>query len=88
MTNADWWARVVSGAHEAPRPEAAARVDAAQGRARGCDRPQGGSRHRRRGRAHGGRELRRTRLFRSHEQTELVGAIADTRAMLEAKGWE
>jgi hypothetical protein len=25
-------------------------------------------------------ELRKTRLFRSHEQAELVGAIADTRA--------
>jgi hypothetical protein len=25
--------------------------------------------------------MRKTRLFRSHEQAELVGAIADTRAM-------
>jgi hypothetical protein len=32
-------------------------------------------------------ELRRTRLFRSHQQAELVGAIADTRATFEAKGW-
>ncbi len=32
-------------------------------------------------------EWRRTRLFRSHEQAELVGAIADTRATFEAKGW-
>jgi hypothetical protein len=32
-------------------------------------------------------ELRKTRLFRSHEQAELVGAIADTQAMFEAKGW-
>ena len=32
-------------------------------------------------------ELRKTRLFRSHEPAELVGAIADTRAMLERKGW-
>jgi hypothetical protein len=32
-------------------------------------------------------EMRRTRLFRSHEQAELVGAIADTRATFEAKGW-
>jgi hypothetical protein len=31
-------------------------------------------------------EMRRTRLFRCHEQAELVGAIADTRAMFEAKG--
>ena len=32
-------------------------------------------------------ERRKTRLFRSHEQAELVGAIADTRAMFEGKGW-
>ena len=32
-------------------------------------------------------EWRRTRLFRSHEQAELVGAIADTRTMFEEKGW-
>jgi hypothetical protein len=32
-------------------------------------------------------ELRRTRLHRSHEQAEMVGAIADTRATFEAKGW-
>jgi hypothetical protein len=32
-------------------------------------------------------EWRKTRLFRSHEQAELVGAIADTRATFEAKGW-
>jgi hypothetical protein len=32
-------------------------------------------------------EMRKTRLFRSHEQAELSGAIADTRAMFEAKGW-
>jgi hypothetical protein len=32
-------------------------------------------------------ELRKTRLFRSHEQAELVGAIADTRTMFEGKGW-
>jgi hypothetical protein len=32
-------------------------------------------------------ELRKTRLFRSHEQAELVGAIADTRTMFEARGW-
>ena len=33
-------------------------------------------------------EMRKTRLFRSHEQVELVGAIADTRAAFEGKGWE
>ena len=27
-------------------------------------------------------ELRKTRLFRSHEQAELVGAIADTRTLV------
>ena len=32
-------------------------------------------------------ELRKTRLFRSHEQAELVGAIADTQTVFEAKGW-
>jgi hypothetical protein len=32
-------------------------------------------------------EWRRSRLFRSHQQAELVGAIADTRATFEAKGW-
>jgi hypothetical protein len=33
-------------------------------------------------------EWRRTRLFRSHEQAaELSGAIADTRALFEARGW-
>lgn len=30
-------------------------------------------------------ELRRTRLYRAHEQAELLGAIADTRATFEAK---
>ena len=33
-------------------------------------------------------ELRRSRLYRVHEQAELSGAIADTRATFEAKGWE
>jgi hypothetical protein len=32
-------------------------------------------------------QWRKTRLFRSHEQAELVGAIADTRTMFEGKGW-
>jgi hypothetical protein len=32
-------------------------------------------------------EMRKAWLFRSHEQAELVGAIADTRTMLETKGW-
>jgi hypothetical protein len=32
-------------------------------------------------------EFRRTRLYRAHEQAELSGAIADTRATFEARGW-
>jgi hypothetical protein len=32
-------------------------------------------------------ELRRARLYRAHEQAELSGAIADTRATFETKGW-
>ena len=32
-------------------------------------------------------EWRKTRLFRAHEQAELSGAIADTRAMFAGKGW-
>ena len=32
-------------------------------------------------------ELHKTRLFWSHEQAELAGAIADTRAMFEGMGW-
>jgi hypothetical protein len=31
-------------------------------------------------------QWRKTRLFRSHEQAELVGPIADTRTMFEGKG--
>jgi hypothetical protein len=32
-------------------------------------------------------QWRKTRLFRSHQQAELVGAIADTGTMFEGKGW-
>ncbi len=32
-------------------------------------------------------ELVKSRLFRSHEQAELAGAIAETRARFESKGW-
>jgi hypothetical protein len=79
MTNADWWARVVQARTErADLSETTAPVDVAQGRARRCDWP--------RGRAGIGAEIvltvggewRKTRLFRSHEQAELVGAIAYT----------
>ena len=88
MTTADWWARVVQAPHEEGcRPAPAACVDAPQGRARGhLDL-----------RAVPGvgaeiiltvdGEMRRTRLYCAHEQAELSGAIADTRAMFEAKGW-
>ena len=31
-------------------------------------------------------ELRRTRLFRAHEQAELSGAVADTRAAIRGEG--
>lgn len=34
-----------------------------------------------------GGEWRKTRLFRSHEEEELVGAIADTRTAFAGKGW-
>ena len=32
-------------------------------------------------------ELRRSRLYRSHEREEFVAAIADTSATFAAKGW-
>jgi hypothetical protein len=32
-------------------------------------------------------EWRKTRLFRAHEQAELSGAIAETLAAFERKGW-
>ena len=88
MSNAAWWARVVQARTERADllPE---RVWAApQGRTRRRDRPEGVARHRRRDRAEGGRGVAHRRLFRSHEQAELVGAIADTRTMFEGKGWE
>ena len=87
MTNADWRARVVQARTGAGRLDATARVGAPQGRARGSHRPQAVP-------GIGAEivltvdgELRKTRLFRSHEQAELVGAIADRRAMFEGKGW-
>jgi hypothetical protein len=57
-------------------------------RARGCHQREGRAGHRYEIVLTVDREWRRTRLFRSDEQAELVGAIADTRAMFEAKGWE
>ncbi len=86
MTSADWWARVVQGctAREDLLPqrvwtlhkgEHAAAIDlkAVPGVGAEIVLTVNG-------------ELRKTRLFRSHEQAELVGAIADTRAMLKSKG--
>ena len=87
MTNADWWARVVQARTERNdlRPkrvwvlrnearEAAIDVKAVPGIGAEIVFTGDG-------------ELRKTRLFRSHQQAELVGAIADTRTKLEAKGW-
>jgi hypothetical protein len=88
VTNADWWARVVQARAERDdlRPkrvwvlrkdgrEAAIDVKAVPGVGAEIVLSVDG-------------QWRKTRLFRSHEQAELVGAIADTRTMLETKGWE
>jgi hypothetical protein len=87
VTNADWWARVVQARTERddllPQRvwalrngdhEAAIDVKAVPGIGAEIVLTVDG-------------ELRKTRLFRSHEQAELVGAIADTRAAFEGKGW-
>jgi hypothetical protein len=87
MTNADWWARVVQArtAREDLLPErvwalrkgeheAAIDLKAVPGIGAEIVLTVDG-------------EMRKTRLFRSHEQAELAGAIADTRAMFECKGW-
>ena len=87
MTNADWWARVVQARAERedllPKRawtlrkgghEAAIDLRAVPGIGAEIVLTVDG-------------ELRRSRLYRSHEQAELVGAIADTRALYEAKGW-
>ncbi len=87
MTNADWWQRVVQAraAREDLLPqrvwalrkgehEAAIDLKAVPGIGAEIVLTVDG-------------ELRKTRLFRSHEQTELVGTIADTRASFEARGW-
>jgi hypothetical protein len=88
VTNADWWARVVQARAERDdlRPkrvwvlrkdgrEAAIDVKAVPGLGAEIVLTVDG-------------QWRKTRLFRSHEQAEFVGAIADTRTMLETKGWE
>jgi hypothetical protein len=87
MTNADWWQRVVKSRTEregllAKRVwalrkdghEAAIDLKAVPGIGAEIVLKVDG-------------EMRKTRLFRSHEQAELVGAIADTRAMFQGKGW-
>jgi hypothetical protein len=79
MTNADWWARVVQVRSTREDLLAQARLGT----------PQAGHEAALDLRAVPGvraeialtvGEWRRSRLFRSHEQAELVGAIADTRA--------
>ena len=87
MTNADWWARVVQARTERDdllpqrlwalrkgEHEAAIDLKAVPGIGAEIVLTVDG-------------ELRKTRLFRSHEQAELVGAISDTRATFEARGW-
>jgi hypothetical protein len=87
MTNADWWARVVKARTERADllPQRAWALRKGEHEAAIDVRPVPGI---------GAEivltvdgELRKTRLFRSHEQAELVGAIADTRTMFERKGW-
>ena len=86
MTNADWWARVVQARTERadliPRRvwtlrnrsrEAASGLRAVPGSGAEIVPTVDG-------------ELRRMRLLSGDEQAELSGAIADTRAMLEARG--
>jgi hypothetical protein len=86
MTNSDWWARVVQARTEPDdlRPqrvwvlrkdgrEAAIDVKAASGIGAEIVLTVDG-------------QWRKTRLFRSHQQAEPVGAIADTRTMFEEKG--
>jgi hypothetical protein len=86
MTNPDRWARVVEARTERDdlRPkrvwvlrkegrEAAIDVKAVPGMGAEIVLSDG--------------QWRKTRLFRSHEQAELVGPIADTRTRFEGKGW-
>jgi hypothetical protein len=86
LTTADWWARVVQARteHDDLLPkrvwalqkdghEAAIDVKAVPGIGAEIVLTVDG-------------ELRRSRLYRSHEQAELVGAIADTRARLRGRG--
>jgi hypothetical protein len=87
MTDADWWARVVQArtarhdllpqrvwALRKGEREAAIDLKAVPGIGAEIVLTVDG-------------QWRKTRLFRSHQQAELVGAIADTRTMFEGKGW-
>src|SRR5215218_3752312 len=87
MTNADWWARVVEARTERQdllpqrvwalrKGEHEATIDpkAVPGIGAEIVLTVDG-------------EMRKTRLSRWHEQAALVGAIADTRALFEGKGW-
>jgi hypothetical protein len=86
MTNADRWARVVKARTERDdlRPKRAwarrkegreAQIDVKAVPGMGAEIVLSDG------------QWHKTRLFRSHEQAELVGAIADTRTMFEEKGW-
>jgi predicted flap endonuclease-1-like 5' DNA nuclease len=87
MNDAAWWARVVQTRTERDDPRPQRVLDAAQGRARRRDDLKAVP-------GIGAEivltvdgELRKTPLFRSHQQAELVAAIADTRTAFEGKGW-
>jgi hypothetical protein len=87
MTNAEWWARVVQArtqrADLLPQRQWTLRKDGHEAAIDLRAVPGIGAELV----LSGDGELRRTRLYRSHQQAELSGAIADTRATFEAKGW-
>jgi hypothetical protein len=79
LTNADWWARVVERTRTEreellPKRVWAPDLKAVPGIGAEIVLTVAG-------------QWRKTRLFRSHQQAELVGAIADTPTMFEGKGW-
>ena len=79
LTNADWWARVVERTRTEreellPKRVWAPDLKAVPGIGAEIVLTVDG-------------QWRKTRLFRSHQQAELVGAIADTGTMFEGKGW-
>ena len=87
MNNAAWWARVVQARTEHDGFDARQLWTLHKGTSEAAIVLQRGARRRRRDRADGGRRAAAHRLYRSHEQAELFGAIADTRAAFEEKGW-